>query len=350
MRGVKHLIAGCWPILLVVLIIPQMAAAQVPLPRSLVTIDQLIDEFRGGLTTKVKDLSSNYIATTSPGNVVFTSSMETKCPYRPLKAGETLSRLSLSVDHKEGELTEVARYFACGGKLSLVEEVITRGRGLTPLPWGVFVKGKRSFALKKGEDFRLYRLRNSKQEELFKVIIQRMSQGTILNATFYIREAKFLNIQYQLNDSMSRAIFTSYGFKVSYHLKHSSWEIDTTGRRGGITKLVVNAYAQPVGRVDYIHDSSLVSQGSFQKYIQYAITRKSFEKIAQFIKSHLHVFPSTSFRQTGLTNTRFLDELKLAHIRLVNNTEINLVKDLVQQYVQAIEEGTIKIDDRRPKE
>ncbi|MBT3236142.1 MAG: hypothetical protein HN353_09350 [Bdellovibrionales bacterium] len=321
------------------------------LPRSLVTVDQLIEEFRGGLTTKVKDLSSNYIATVSSGSIIFTSHEDVGCPYRPMKSGTTLAQVRLHVEQSEGRQLEVARYFACGGKLSLIEEVVTKGKNLTPVAWGKFIQGKRTFALQKGEDFRLYRLSNSKQQELFKVIIQRMDNGKVMNMTFFIRQAKFLTIRYQFEKSLTRAIFTSHGFKVSYHLKHSSWDIDTFEKDNrGFAKLVVNAYATPVGKVDYILNGSLMSQGAFQKFFQYTITRKTFEKIAKFIKSHLHVFPTTSFRQAGLTNTRFLDELKLAHIRLVNNTEINMVKDTVRQYIQAIEEGTIKIDDRRPKE
>ena len=48
-------------------------------------------------------------------------------------------------------------------------------------------------------------------------------------------------------------------------------------------------------------------------------------------------------------NQRMMDELQLAYTRLLTNTDLQLVKQLIQEYRLAIENGLIEVVDKRPK-
>jgi hypothetical protein len=68
----------------------------------------------------------------------------------------------------------------------------------------------------------------------------------------------------------------------------------------------------------------------------------------QMIEYHISFFPKTDFIGTVGQNQRILNELRLANIRLLSNIEINLVQQLIQSLILALEKGLLSIEDRRP--
>ena len=61
----------------------------------------------------------------------------------------------------------------------------------------------------------------------------------------------------------------------------------------------------------------------------------------------LRRFPTTEVTSSSGSNQRLLNELRIANSRLLNGTELNLVRILIQQYIQAVEKG--EFVDNRPK-
>ena len=337
--------------LLLTLIIPTQVFAVVPLPKTLLNLDDIINEFRGPLTTKMSDLSKNYIVKKREGknsiHAVYTSHDLIHCLGATANPGEPLTKLDLSIDaSKPNQLHEVAYYTGCHGNLSLKEQVFTQGKNLSAISSEDFFNGRRKFALKENETARTYRLLSGDDEELFALRIAKVAQGT--TADYFIRGQRFMNIFRQFGEDESRAILTFYGFSVEYKRKYSTWGID---RVFDTWALKVIANKMPSGSVIYLNSTNNeISRNNFQRFFGYGALNNTVQRLGDFVKYHNYFFPTTEFQNAGVQSSRFLDEMRLTFTRLLNNTEVNLVRNLIQEYIAAIESGLLKIIDTRPKQ
>ncbi len=322
------------------------ATAAPKLPRVAFGVDDLIKEFRAPLQLKISELSKNYIVQKEGYNASYKSHTNVNCLWTNIPGGEVLAKVQLNIKKGEDTLSESAYYTGCKDQLNLKELIVTKGSDLKPISKKQFFNGERSFALKKNETSKLYRLMSWDDVELFRLTIRRTVNGKI--AEFFIREQRFMNATYNFNDDQSRVIYTFYGYNVSYSRKHSQWSMNR-GRSAYALKVI--AKDSGISPVTYLNsDNTPIAAATFQRFFSYSVLQGTIARLADFIKWHNWIFPTTEFQATGVQNSRFLDELRLTFTRLLSNTDLNLVRNLVQEYIKSIEEGLLKVIDNRPKE
>lgn len=316
------------------------------LPKKVFKIDDIIKEFRGPLELKISELQKNYIAHKNGLNASFKSHEETTCSWVKAPAGETLAKIQMTVKVSEERLTESVFYTGCNSQLNLKELVVTTGTELKPISEKQLFEGQRSFALKKNEQSRLYSLRAWDDQELFRLTLRRVGKGQV--AEFFIREQRFMNMTIASDSESNRVTYTFYPYDIKYKRKHSSWSINR-GRATYSLSAIKNT--GPDSREFYLNSTfEEISGSTFQVFFGYSVLQSSIARLSSFIKWHLFIFPSTEFAASGVQSSRFLDELRLTFTRLLSNTDLNLVRNLVQSYIRLIEEGVIKIIDSRPTE
>ena len=147
-----------------------------PLSKSLYTVDDFVDIFRGALRAKIEGLSLTYRAKRSERGIVFSSYKEIDCGEEKAKRGAALARIEYlskkTQETREGKreqiLRETIRYYGCGDKLLFVERVISRGEGIQVPSFEDLLKGeRRSFQLEKKAQSRTYYFQDKKGEEIF---------------------------------------------------------------------------------------------------------------------------------------------------------------------------------------
>lgn len=322
-------------------------AAPPSLPRGIFGIDDLIKEFRGPLQIKIDELGKNYIVHKKGYFASYKSHEDINCLWQNAPGGEILAKLQMTVRESEGQLFESAYYEGCKGQGNLKEVVITRGKDLKPISEKEFFKGERNFDLKDNEDSRLYKLLAWDDVELFRLNIRRTPHGGKV-AEFFIREQRFMNMTYTFSEEQSRVIYTFYGYNIKYERRWSTWTMNR-GRDTYALKVVANK--NHVSPVTYLNSTNnLISAATFSRFFNFSVLQGTVARLADWIKWHNWIFPTTEFSSSGVQNSRFLDELRLTFTRLLSNTDLNLVRNLIQEYIKAIEDGIIRIIDNRPKE
>lgn len=328
-------------------LVSSFALAEAPkLPRDLFSIDDIIKEFRGPLQIKIQELFKNYIVHKKGYHAGFSSHEDNSCLWANSPQGETLSKVELNIKRTESSLQEFATYTGCRSIKSLKELIVTTGTDLSPITSKQFFAGERSFELKDNEQTKLYRLSSGMDVELFRLNIRRTKNGQV--AEFFIREQRFMNITYTFTEEQARAIYTFYNYDVQYKTKLMSWN---PRRSRGTYALKVIVKKNAISPITYLSSqNNSISNSIFKRFFSFSVLRGTASQLAEFIKYHNRFFASTEFAGSGALNSRFLDELRLTFTRLLSSIDLNLVRNLIQDYIKAIEDGLLRVIDNRPKE
>ncbi|RPJ70222.1 MAG: hypothetical protein EHM20_15625 [Alphaproteobacteria bacterium] len=319
-------------------------AETIPLPPSVSNVDDIINEFRKTLETKINELGKNFITRTSDRNVLFTNSSPLNCHGSIIPQSEPVASMQYNFKSGANELIEKSIYKGCNDRIALVEDVVTRGNNLVPLKYNDFIKGKRQFELNDNERYRLYRVSNAENEEIFKVLIEKKENSKLVD--FYILGQIFLRMNYDFKETSTRLTLTYFGYKASYITKYSSWELNNTVAPFSHAVFVTNSKFNQPSYFDI--DNGVISQAEYLSKFDKRVLSGAISTIRNIFEYHNFYFPSTKIIQTGLVNEYFKEELRILYNRILNNTETNLVKRQVLDYIDAAENGTIL--DNRPKQ
>ena len=319
-------------------------AENAPLPPSVLTIDEMVNEFRNTLTTKLGEIAKNFIAKSSDKTIIYTNSSNMKCNGDVIPQGDPVAGLQYNFKTNGTELVEKGIYSGCKNEISLVEDVVTRGTNLTPLSYSDFIKGKRNFELSAGQTYRLYRISNAENEEIFKLLIEKSDTSQL--AEFYILGQKFLRINFNYQESSTQANFTYFGYNAKYVRTYASWTFNNSF--DPFTNTIYSTKGSAIQFTFFDKSGSPISQNAFSTQFDQRVTSNTMAKIRKIMDYHNYYFPTTTVVQTGATNERLKAELRVALNRLQNNVELNLVKKQIQDYIDAAESSLII--DNRPKQ
>jgi hypothetical protein len=315
------------------------------LPPSVETIDDMVGEFRTVLTNKIIDINKSFIATLSEKAIVYTNSTNFSCNGDDVAQGEPVASLQYNIEKKQNELSEKVVYTGCKGQVSLLEDVVTRGDSLTPISYKDFIRGKRNFDLLDNETYRLYRLSNSDNEEIFKLLIEKKSTNTKY-VEMYILGEKFLSLNFNFLDNKTTLALIYSGYKAKYVRKYSTWEFDNQ-----FTPIMNNVIVQKniIAQVNYLDSNGeQITQNEFLSKFNNRYVNGVAAKLRRILTYHNYYFPTVKAVQSSSLNEHLKEELRIALNRLQNNTDILLVKKQLQEYLDAAESGLII--DNRPKQ
>lgn len=313
----------------------------VPLPPSVSSVDEIIDSFRSTMTSKIDEMGKNFITSVNDKTILFTNSEKINCNGMTTLIGSPVSSMKFNSKLVGDELSERMTYTGCNDQISLVEDVLTKGKDLMPISYNDFIKGKREFDLKENENFRLYRLSNSDNEELFKMVIEKNKKGKIIQ--LFIVEQIFVTMNYELDDEFTRLTITYHGYKGQYVRKYSSWSFNRDfAPFNNVVMVRKNKVIEPLF---FNTHGGRLSQSEFLTRVNDYLLSGPVARLRKFLEYHNLYFPKTKTVQSGSLNERLKEELRISFNRLQNNTELNLVKKQIQDYLTAAETGLI-IDNR----
>jgi hypothetical protein len=152
---------------------------------------------------------------------------------------------------------------------------------------------------------------------------------------------------YEFNLNNTKVTFTVYSYSAKYVLKHASWT--TEQRSFPPTSLSVQVYKDSSDSVRFYDPTgNRMSLTNFLSLFDEVILTGTIARLQSILNYHTYYFPTTEVLKSGAQSQKLLEDLRIAQSRLLTNTEINLVKNLIQDLIIATESGLIT--DNRPKE
>ncbi|MDB9786859.1 hypothetical protein OAB57_02025 [Bacteriovoracaceae bacterium] len=318
-------------------------------PVGLNSVDEFVSQWRAPLSRKIRELSENYVARRNGNQIIFSSHKDTTCAYRKINAKSALARASFysKIENigKLQKLTENTLYIGCWGNIELRELITTKGTKLKAITFDQFRKGYRTFELEDNETERYYKIQDGDSHEIFGLRIFRKKQN--LHYIYSITGKNFLRIDLLRDkDLQFRAEITGYSFALNYVKRWQSWhhnEHEPTQKWS-----IFYSETNPFQNIYLDNERHRVSQKEFQLFVGEHLLEHPFKFLREMIGYHLLGYPKTSFTSSGVASSKFLDELRLAYVRLLGGTELALVKNQLRLHIELIEQGKIVIDDRRP--
>lgn len=293
-------------------------------PSFLIDERAILDEFRGQLRSKLDDLSRNYIIQRSSESIYWTSTSVVDCagvnrsPRAPLT--------SLRVLRADNIISFELR--GCSGQMVLRETFESSGAQLFSL--SEYLSGK----IPSG-DLTRYVLQDSLGANILE---WRVKEGI---SVFTFLNARFLDI-YKID---TRWQYKAFGYSVRYKNEGHSFDVDM---HFDPQQLTVD-WAKAEVRI-YDTEFRRISVNTFLVGYAHTVQNVTLSIISGVVKSALTQLPSTEFVASGGQNSRLLDEMRLTYTRLLNNLELNLVRQFIQDIIKAIESGLLKITDNRPEQ
>lgn len=319
-------------------------AGNVTLPANILNIDTIIDQFRSPFQNKLNDLYKNFITRRSSSRTEFTTTTLTNCPMgESISANGIISAQEYQTKFSDGQIFQQANYLGCKGALSLKETIISKGNDLKPIPWADISGARTFFKLKMNETQRIYLVQDGQQKELFKAVMNRNSEGE--QTDVFVLNNKVLSMNLLEAEEKSELQFVIHPYNISF--SHNGYNIN--GRTSQTLSYRVIGYKANNQVFYFSNSNSLMALSEFQTGLNKDLLENSIGDMGWVMKAYIQEFPKTDFVASGVKNSVVLDELRLSFVRLTSNTELNQVKILVQQYIEAIEKGTLVIQDNRPK-
>ena len=316
--------------------------ATVVLPSSILTANEMVEEFRASFRVKLLELEKNYYALYGDRSLSYRSHEVITCQNRPFAPGSNLARLELTSKINGEERFQSMRYFGCGEKLVLQEHLQVVGGDEKPLTFNQMRKGEIALNLKAGEKKRFYRMIYGDQTELFSLSQERTPSGEFHE--YRIGGQLAYQVTYTYSDEVSRVTYKYFPYSLKIQIGQSEW---TTTMGFTPYTNIANAFAKPQNYVTYFDSSNTqVSEGTFLTNFGYNVRERTLSRVGSFVRVLINEFPPTAVVNTGTQNQRLLEELRLNYTRLLNNTEPNLVRNYIQELILAAEKG--QLQDNRP--
>lgn len=319
------------------------------LPPGVLSINSLMEQWRSELTIRIEGLQENYVLRRESNLLSYTSHKGEKCSYVWVAAHQPLAQAQLDAFDSQGGKTQIARYTGCDKRTNINETHFSQGSSPYVLSMDSFRTGQRSFELQEGETSRDYYLADEFGTEMFRLYGMRTATGLFYSLSLFGQN--FLTYEISKEAQFDRYTFNFKPVKIKYVRKFRTWDADYN-----FPEFTMHVYQFKNGHrnneVQYVTtDNQQLSQQAFQQMFAGIVISGPLNTLKSVMEYHLFSFPSIEIGSTGAQNQRILEELNLAQIRLRSGTQqdIELVLQLLREYVNAINNNQIRINDQRPE-
>ncbi len=292
-------------------------------PTFLVDEKTILEEFRGQLRSKIKELSQNYLTRAGQRSFVWYSNEPLECHGETIEERMALASVQQSVSAES--ITFELR--GCGHRLLLKETFV--GANVAQFTLKKYLDGE----LPEGEIQR-YLLEDGARIGIFEW------RKVAMTTALYFMQQRFLDIY---NRDQQRQ-YKLQGYRADYHAHGFGLEVDMLTNDA---RLNVDWSGDDV-RI-YNSDFKLVSINSFLTSYSHGVQASTLNFVGMILQHLMKGLPSTEFVSSAGQNSRLLDELRITYTRLLNSLELNLVRQFVQELIAAVENGLLQITDNRPE-
>tara|TARA_R110000868_G_scaffold209490_4_gene459308 strand:+ start:1281 stop:2237 length:957 start_codon:yes stop_codon:yes gene_type:complete len=292
-------------------------------PSFLVKENAVLDEFRGQYRSKISELSQNYIVHKTPHVITWRSHKGLGCGGRWQAPKTVLASISMATTGR------IFRFElkGCNGRTLFVETYEATDSESVSLD--NYLSGKIEM-----DNVIRYELKDESKNRIFE--LRKMNDLS----SFKFLDQKIMEIYKQDKQWQYKAL----GYEASYSNGGFGFNVSMLFPDQRIT---INWEQDDVRIFD--QDFARVPVNTFLTSYSHAVQNSTLSFVASIMKGFMKSLPSTEFVSSGGQNSRFLDDMRLAYTRLLNNLELNLVKQFIQDLIKYLEDGLLKVTDNRPE-
>lgn len=231
-------------------------------------------------------------------------------------------------------------YRGCSQEIMFTEHISRRGKNLKGFDPEKILLGVREYSLEENETEKTLTLRDGADVTLAEVVLKIPSANKI-EARLALLGQPMAAIDW---DKMtSRMVIVREPYEIVYNSAHFKSQMDSSNRYELEMDMDGGALRFWVGGEEEL------SKTSFNSYFEHAVEFVFRNFLGELIKSFEFDIPETQFAGGAAATSRILDELRLALTRLDSKTDLDKVRLLILEYIDAIETGKIGVMDNRPK-
>ena len=303
----------------------------IELGNEFLTAKSYTDQFRQLLINKITQMDQNFIRNINDGSITYISRSDELCLDNTLVTKNIpLMRIILSQSYDKGVYQETRSYTGCNGKVVFQETINAKGLSKPMHTMDDFYKNNMDFS-------------KVREYESFEYSFIDEDGGR----TYAVVASKNKNIQemnFILNNQVLMQRIIQDGNWVSYTSHPINFEMNRNGYtfRTSSSKRFDNQLRAKINKnnIDYYNSKGeRISLAAFQK--NFAINGADF-----IMDSFFAYYPKTSFVTSNLQASKMLTELRDAETFLINGVNLDLVRILIREYIEAIERGEI-VDNRK---
>jgi hypothetical protein len=312
-------------------------AGEYDLPKGFLSEVTLAEQFRLSIQNKLTQMRQNFVERSFSNGTRFYATNDITCPQgTKVQSRNDLLRMRVTQDVDE-QLTENIFYYGCRGSLTMREQVVTSGKKLTPASVPQLLMGQLNTSLTADETSKDYRLLDGQGDQVFR-ILTRLVQGRLINH-FYLNDQQYLRITRFKRSQYLEVRYEFFPIHFSMNRNGFEFSMSLPARFEGY----YSARIYNNGVVHYYNEKrDPVSLATFQNSFK-------LEGFSFILDSMLIELPQTKFVTSGLRSGRMLEELRNAQTWLINGIQLNLVRNMVEEYIKAVQQGLI-IDNRPAKQ
>jgi hypothetical protein len=295
------------------------------------TAKSYTDQFRQLLLNKIKQMDQNFIRNIEDGSITYISRSDELCLDNTLVTKNIpLMRIILTQSLEDGVYQETRSYTGCNGKVVFQENIVAKGLSAPMHTMDDFHKNNMDFSKVREYSAFEYSFLDEDGGRTYAVVSR--TDNDIQEMNFILNNQVFMQRVIQDTNWIS---YTS--FPLDFEMSRNGYRFRTSS-----TKRFDNQLRAKINKnnVEYYNSKGeRIALATFQKNF----TVNGADLI---MDSFFAYYPKTSFVTSNLQSSKMLTELRDAETFLINGVNLELVRILVRDYIEAIERGEI-VDNRK---
>lgn len=304
------------------------------LPSQFTTAKSFADLVRAGLVNKIAQMDQNFIRTAGGNEVGYHHTEEVSC-LNGVKASprQKLLKISYASSFLDGHYQETRFYYGCSNTLGFRESYSINGVKGPVHDRSEILAGKMDFeSVSKSDDFS-YELADGNGSPLVEIIHRKHTDRSAM--VFKIGGAKVLRRQVKLLDPKKIVRYFAYPYEFSVSRNGSHFNAKSDGAFENYVTAIIDA-----DNISYYGPSKeRLSMAAFQALLQ----PPPMNLIMDMLLAEL---PETKFISSNAQSSKMLEELRNAQTFLISGVQLKLVRNLIEEYIKAVQEGSI-VDNRK---
>jgi len=283
------------------------------IPRNLLSAELFKRDIRLPIENKILQMDQNFIKEDFGRTIKYFSNKEVRCQNdKVIRAGQEIFKIIKQTFITMDRTKEVINYYGCSKTLFFREISTTSKNGS-------------SYELIGANNLKVYRSLKKKT-------------GNVTVTSLYIDNQDFIKITEKSHKNYKEVFYKRFPFFLYMKINGKPFIYNHEFENAGDYRLRI----YPKNRIEYYdYSAKPISLGKFQETVQ-------FRGAASFIGAIFLDLPETKYVNSGTNNAKLLGELRNAQTFLISNTNINFVKNLINEYIKEVEDGNI-VDNRRGK-
>lgn len=276
------------------------------IPQGLLSVDRILEEIQLPINNKILQMQQNFVETRSSSVQTFTSQDVVSCQSGlSVQPGSPILRV-VTENQILPLKREVKTYYGCNQSQSF-----------------------REIKIDTLEEFR-YQLLGPDNLAIFTLL--KLKSPTEIRSEIYLTNQRVYLIQERSQGGTEEFFYFRFPFQVNYNQAGFRININDTNEVSG--HYLVRQYSQGFLEI-FSPQGERISKAEF-------IRNNGFRGVNFFIDSVLQDLPETKFISSGNQNQNLINELRNAQTFLLSNTNLNYVRNLINEYIKLAEDGELQ--------